>query len=504
MDVQVDLMVIAPALAVFSWATALLLIDVFFIGDTNRKLTGYLALAGLGCAALVALWVQVAVPIEPLTSIRSFNDMVVMDRFALMLTWVFLLVAAMTIAISLEYLPHHGIEMGEYYPLVLFATGGMLLLAQSTNLIVVFMSIELLSITLYILTAFFYPRIASEEAGMKYLLLGAFAAGFLVYGIALIYGGAGTVDLVAIGAFLAEQPPLTEGASGDVLLVLIGSGLVLVGFGFKTALVPFHMWTPDVYEGSPTPVAAFMSVGTKGAALAALLRMLLLALPLLQAYWVPILGVLAVLTMLVGNVAAIAQSNVKRMLAYSSIGHAGYILLGIIAAGSALPGTTGAFLGTESFLFYMLAYALTNMGAFAVLVALEQRGELAWSLDDFDGLGQRQVWLALAMAVFMLSLAGVPPTAGFFGKFMVFAAAWESGQGILALVGVITSAIAAFFYLRVIVRMFMQEPSREVQPLAYRGVAVSIAVAVAGIILFGVLPTPLVELVQRSMIALGA
>jgi NADH-quinone oxidoreductase subunit N len=329
---------------------------------------------------------------------------------------------------------------------------------------------------------------------MKYLLLGAFAAGFFVYGIALVYGGAGTLDLASIGVYMATQPPVVAGLSAGGMLVLIGGGLIVVGIGFKVALVPFHMWTPDVYEGSPTPVAAFMSVGTKGAALAALLRILQMALPALDVFWVPVLGGLAVATMIVGNIGAIAQSNVKRMLAYSSIGHAGYILLGVIAASQH---------GTESFLFYMLAYALTNLGAFAVLIVLERRSEQAWSLDDFNGLWSRQPLVAIAMAVFMLSLAGVPPTAGFFGKFLVFLAVWESGYGALALVGVLTSAIAMFFYLRVIVRMFMHEPARDVQPFLQWGISASIAIAAIGTLLFGLLPTPIVDLMQQSMVAFG-
>jgi NADH-quinone oxidoreductase subunit N len=241
-------------------------------------------------------------------------------------------------------------------------------------------------------------------------------------------------------------------------------------------------------------VAGFMSVGTKGAALAALLRVLLVGLPALQAYWLPVLGALAVATMLVGNIGAIAQMNVKRMLAYSSIGHAGYILIGVIAASDH---------GSQSFLFYILAYALTNLGAFAVVMTLERRGEQAWNLDDFAGLWSRQPLLAIAMAVFMLSLAGVPPTAGFFAKFLVFAAAWESGLWLLALVGVLTSAIAAFFYLRVIVRMFMYEPVRDVPPLVFRGLAVSIGITAVATIAFGLLPTPIIELMQRSVLALG-
>lgn len=481
MEIEIpNLTVILPAIIVFGWASALLLVDVFAVPATNKRITGYLAIAGLVVAAIAA------VPLWGMNA-SSFSNMVVIDSFALTLTWIFILAAIITIAMALDYLPRQEIEQGEFYPLVMFATGGLILLVQSTNLIMMFLSVELLSITLYILTGFAYPRLASEEAAMKYLLLGAFAAGFFVYGIALIYGAAGTDDLATIG-----NTVLNPATPGDLTLLLIGSSLVLVAFGFKIALVPFHMWTPDVYEGAPTPVAAFMSVGTKGAALAALLRILTIALPTLDAYWVPVLGGLAVLTMLIGNTAAIAQTNVKRMLAYSSIGHAGYILLGIIAASDH---------GTEAFLFYLVIYTLANLGAFAVVIALEQRNESAWSLDDFSGLWQRQPLLALAMAVFMISLAGVPPTAGFMGKLFLFSAAWESGLGILALVGVLTSAIAAFFYLRVVVRMFMHEPVRDLQPLLYRGLTVSIAVAVVGTLLFGLIPMPILSLVQQSVLA---
>jgi NADH-quinone oxidoreductase subunit N len=238
-----------------------------------------------------------------------------------------------------------------------------------------------------------------------------------------------------------------------------------------------------------------MSVGTKAAALAAMLRVLMIALPTFEEYWMPALGTLAALTMIIGNVGALSQQNVKRMLAYSSVGHAGYIVLGIMAISNH---------GTEAFLFYILAYALTNLGAFAVVIALEERGEAAWSLDDFSGLAKRQSGLALAMAVFMLSLAGVPPTAGFFGKFYLFAAAWESGLGVLVLIGLLTSAVAVFFYLRIVVRMFMAEPVREVKPVLPYGITVSIAVAVVGTLVFGLMPTPVVNLVQQSvLVAVG-
>ncbi len=484
----VDLSVIAPMLTVFVWAMALLMLDTFLIPPDRKRLTGYLGIAGMVVAALVAvpLWGR---------SDSSLSAMVVLDSYSLVLTWIFLLVGAISMAMALEYLPRQGIEQGEFYPLIMFAVGGMILMAQSTNLILIFLGIELLSISLYILTGFAYPRVSSEEAGMKYLLLGAFAAGFFVYGTALIFGQTGTVQLFSadpaipsISAYLRGQ----EFVAAEQGLLLVGSGLVLVAFGFKVALVPFHMWTPDVYEGSPTPVAAFMSVGTKAAAFAALLRIMVQALPQAQAIWMPVLAVLAALTMLVGNLGAIAQTNVKRMLAYSSVGHAGYILLAIMAANER---------GVQGFIFYMLAYALTNLGAFAVLVALERHGESAWSLDDFAGLFQRQPYLAIAMAVFMLSLAGVPPTAGFMGKFYVFTAAYEAGLSWLVLIAVLTSALAAFYYLRVIVGMFMLEPVREVQPYIYRGLAIGIAIALIGTIGFGLLPTPVIALVQDTTVA---
>jgi NADH-quinone oxidoreductase subunit N len=476
--------VATPLMLVFGAAMVLLLVDVFVVPAGRKYITGY--------AAILAL-LFTAIAITPLWNVQAttFSGMLTLDRYGMALIWIFLIIGAISIAMALDYLPRHGIEQGEYYPLILCAVGGMILLAQGTNLITLFLGIELLSITLYILTGFAYPRLTSEEAAMKYLVLGAFAAGFFVYGIALMYGATGTVDLAEIGAYLRQPTLVAE----DRTLLLAGAALVLVAFGFKVALAPFHMWTPDVYEGSPTPVTAFMSVGTKGAAFAALLRILQVALPTQITFWLPVLGALAVITMLVGNIGALVQTNVKRMLAYSSIGHAGYIALAVMSASAR---------GTEAFLFYMLAYGLTNLGAFAVVIALEQRGEAAWSLDDFAGLFRRQPLLAMAMAIFMLSLAGVPPTAGFFGKFYVFTAAYEAGLGWLALVGVISSAIAAFFYLRVVVRMFMEDPVREVQPRLVRSLSGGIAIAAVATLLFGLVPTPVVAIAERALLALGS
>ena len=484
----IDYTVILQLLIVFGWATLLLLVDLFVPRERSR-ISGYVALVGLAVAAAAGIpfWRADG------SSVATFNNMIALDNYGLALNWIFLLTAAITIVISLEYLGRQGIERAEYYSLILFATGGMMLLAQGTDLIVLFLGLETLSITLYVLAGFAYPRLSSEEAAMKYLLIGAFGAGFLVFGIALVYGATGVSNLAEIGGKLAGL------AGEDILLALAGAALVIVGFGYKISMAPFHMWTPDVYEGSPTPVAAFMSVGSKAAGFAALTRFLVVALGPQYASWSVILAVLAAVTMIVGNVTALSQSNVKRMLAYSSIGHAGYLLMGTLAAGSPVAGGRGV----QGLLFYLLAYALTNLGAFAVLIALEQRGEAAWSMSDLAGLWGRRPWLALAMALCMFSLAGVPPTVGFWGKFYVFTAAWQAGLQWLAVVAVITSAIAAFFYLRIVVQMFMRDPVREVRPARDGGLAIGIGLAALGIFVIGIIPTPVIDLVQQSMLALG-
>ena len=483
----IDFTVIVQSSIVFGWSIVLLVIDLFIPRD-RKRLTGYLALLGVVVAAIAGIpfWS---------TNGLTFSNMIALDNYALILSWIFLLSAAITVVISLDYLPRQGIERGEYYSLLLFATGGMMLLAQGTDLIVLFLGLELLSITLYVLVGFAYPRLSSEEAAMKYLLIGAFAAGFLVFGIALIYGATGTSNLLDISKVLGQQSLAAE----DLTLLLAGCALTIVGFGYKISMVPFHMWTPDVYEGSPTPVTAFMSVGTKSAGFAALTRFLLQGVGPEYAIWVPAVAVLAALTMIIGNISAVTQTNVKRLLAYSSIGHAGYILMGVLAGG--VPNTGPR--GVESFLFYLLAYSLTNLGAFAVLIALEQRGEAAWDLGDFAGLYGRRPLLAIAMALCMFSLAGVPPTAGFWGKFYVFTAAWAAGLQWLAVVAVLTSAIAAFFYLRIVVQMFMRDPVREITQTYDRALAIGIGVAALGIILIGLIPTPVIDLVQQTGLALG-
>jgi NADH-quinone oxidoreductase subunit N len=488
----IDFNVVLQLMIVAGWATALLLLD-FIVPEGQKRITAYMAAAGLvgSIIAGVLLWNS---------NSSTFGGMIVLDNYAIVLNITFAVIGIIAIMLAVEYLPRHGIERSEFYPLMLLAITGMMLLGQGSDLIVLFLGLEMLSIVLYILAGFAYPKLSSEESAMKYLLIGAFAAGFLVFGIALLYGATGSSSLAEIAATLQRQTLVAE----SYTFLLAGAALVTIGFGYKISIVPFHMWTPDVYEGAPTPVTAFMSVGAKIAGFAALTRFLIEALPSQAAIWVPILSALAVLTMLVGNISAVVQTNVKRMLAFSSIGHAGYMLLGTIAAGSTAFGqTVTSGRGIESLLFYMIAYALTNLGAFAVLIALEQRGEEAWDVADLAGLWHRNPWLAAAMAICMLSLAGVPLTAGFFGKLYLFSAAWEAGQSILAIVGVISSVIAAFFYLRIIAQMFMNDTARESTASTGLDLNIGLALAVLGVVVFGLLPTPIIQLVQQSVLALG-
>ena len=472
---------IGPPLVLTLWGAALLLVDLFI---ANKRTTAYLAIAGLLVSALVAIpsWGQ-----QP---VSGFAGMVVLDNTAILLDWILALITVVTILFSIDYNQRQGIERGEYYSLLLFCTAAMMSMAHGRNLIMLFVSLEWLSIGLYVLAGFAYPRIRSEEAAMKYLLYGSFAAGFLIYGIALIYGATGTTDLAGI----AEALGSTAGLASDPLF-LAGAALVLIGFSYKISMVPFHMWTPDVYEGSPTPVAGYMSTATKAAGFAALLRVVQLAFPTdLVPAWQPVLAVLSALSMIVGNLVAVAQTNIKRLLAYSSIAHAGFILMGLIAASDE---------GLRAFLYYILAYSLTNLGAFAVVIVLENAGEERFDIQDLNGLGWRQPLLGLTMAVFMLSLAGIPPLAGFFAKFLVFAAAYQAGFWWLALIGLITSVVSAFYYLRIIVNMYMREGEAPARTFTTTPILVGVTAAALLVVIQGLLTSPVLELVPQSL-TLGA
>jgi len=487
-----DLLSILPLALLSAYACALLLVDLA-IPIGQKKWTGWLALLGL-VAAAVGLFSRSG-PHDNYLS--GFGGMILADGFSAFLDVVFLFSAALTILLALNYLPRTGIERGEFYTLLLFTVSGMMLMAQAADLIVVFLALELLSIPLYILSGFARPRSASEESAMKYFLLGAFASGFLVYGIALTYGATGTTNLAQILA-VVQAGHATTG------LLLAGAGLILVGLAFKVAAVPFHMWTPDVYDGAPSVVTAFMSIGAKAAGFAALLRVFVTAFPTLAPQWMLITAILSALTMTLGNFAAIAQSNIKRMLAYSSIAHAGYILMGLVAAGSSKSGLTDFSVGAS--IFYLLAYAFTNLGTWAVVIAVERAEggpstSSGLALEDYAGLGARRPGLALAMALFMLSLTGLPPTVGFVAKFYVFRATLDAGYLWLALIGVVTSLVSAYYYLRVVVLMYMREGEGEA--LMNPALDFTVAITATATFLFGLLPGPLMALATNALLTMG-
>ncbi|MCX6057258.1 MAG: NADH-quinone oxidoreductase subunit N [Chloroflexi bacterium] len=434
---QLDFYTILPLTVLTVWACVLLLADLFIPKD-RKGITAFLS--ALGLAVTLGLTItQVG------HENTGFNNMVVVDGFAAFINILLLASGLLGIALAYGYIKRMGLERGEYYILMLFSIVGMMLMAQASDLIIVFLALELLSIPLYVLAAFARPNLQSEEAGVKYFLLGAFSTGFVVYGIALIYGATGTTSLS--GIFFAAS----NGTSS--LLLTIGAALLLVGFGFKVAAVPFHMWTPDVYQGSPTAVTAFMSSGAKIAGFAALLRVFATAFPSIAVDITPILWVLAALTMIVGNISAISQTNIKRMLAYSSIAHAGYILMAFVPYGNkeVLP------ISIAAGLFYLVSYAVTNFGAWSVVIALEKAEGKGLEISDFAGLARKYPALAIAMTVFMLSFIGFPPTLGLVGKFYLFRAVIAGGYTGLAIIGGMTSLVSAYYYLRVVVNMYMHE-----------------------------------------------
>jgi len=437
-----DFYAILPLIVLVSWATLLIVVDLF-IPQERKNWTVLLAALGL-LVTLVLLIVQSR------RQYIAFNGMLVVDGFADFLSALFLGSGLVSIALSYNYLKRMKIERSEYYILMMYSISGMMLMAMTADLIVVFLALELLSIPLYVLAGFARPRLDSEEAALKYFLLGSFAGGFVVYGVAMVFGATGTTSLEQVVAAVKI-------GTANLTLLSVGAALILIGLGFKVAAVPFHMWTPDVYQGSPSAVTAFMAVGAKAGGFAALLRVFVTAFPALGVDLTPILWALAALTMILGNVVAIAQGNIKRLLAYSSIAHAGYILMAIVPYSN----SSVAPDAIASALFYLLAYAVTSFGAWAVVIALERSDYTGLALDDYAGLGRKHPGLAAAMAIFMLSFTGVPPTLGFVGKFYLFRTALQGGFVGLAIIGVLTSLVSAYYYLRVVVIMYMREGEPE-------------------------------------------
>jgi NADH-quinone oxidoreductase subunit N len=494
-----DFFYLLPEIVLTTGALLLLLADLM-VPRNRQSILAWVALAVLAATAAAALLTS---PDQPLQVSRG---LIAVDRFALFFKVIFLLAAALTVLMSIRFLEVEGTRAGEYYFLILCATLGMMFMAGGTDLITLFIGLETMAISFYILTGFLKPSRRSNEAAVKYFLLGAFSLGILLYGMSIMYGLSGTTNLRAIAPALAGQE-----ADPRLILAVI---LVVAGMGFKIAAVPFHMWAPDVYEGAPTPITAFLSVGSKAASFAMLLRIFIEGLPSMRISlvenaragvaispdvgWGMMFYVLAIVTMTVGNFAALTQSNLKRMLAYSSIAHAGYLLIGLVV---------GTPRGVTAMLVYLFVYVFMQLGAFMVLALLRRHDVVGDELKDLNGLFFRQPFAAVAMLLFMLSLGGIPPTAGFMGKFWLFGAAIETQRTDmvwLAVIGVLNSAVSLYYYIRIVVYMMLKnEPSgSEVRQSPSLGFAM--VVAVAATLFLGVYPQALFEFARLSAETLGA
>ena len=466
----INLQAVLPQIILVATALFVLLVNVFHRKE-KTALIGFMSLAGsiIAAACLLVTW--------PASGGSSFSGMAFTDGFSFFITLTILLVLILTIMISINYQKLFSrINCGEYYSLVLFAACGMTLMATAGNLILIFVALETMSISIYVLAGFHKDRLRSTESALKYFLLGAFASCFLLYGFSFIYGATGTLDIVKIGKFISNHPQILHSK-----LLFAGLVMMTVGFGFKVSMVPFHMWTPDVYEGAPTVITGFMATGVKAAAFAALIRVILVPLIPLKGDWTSIMWIAALLTMTVGNIVALVQDNIKRMLAYSSIAHAGYILIGFVASTS---------LAQAGMLYYILAYALMNIGAFGVVALLRKKEGEYDMVSDFAGLGFKYPMMGVAMSVFMFSLAGIPPTAGFMGKFYIFTEAIKAGYVWLVIFGAINSIISIYYYLRVVVVMYFHTSEGLVtMPAPSRTTVLALAIACWGIIVMGIFPS---------------
>jgi NADH-quinone oxidoreductase subunit N len=469
---SIDLIALAPVLVLSVFAMMVLVVDLF--GGRNKTLLVFISLVGLLMTAISA-FAKNPIPAY------SFNDSYIVDHLSLFFICIFTISSALAILLSVEYNEREGIRAGEYYALILFCTVGMILLASSTDMIMIFLGIEIVSICLYVLAGIRRNDLRSNEAALKYFMLGAFATGFLLYGMTMVYGSTGHTNLFKIAEFV--QNPSAQSNP----LLLMGLVLLIIGFGFKVASVPFHMWAPDVYEGAPTPVTAFMAVGPKAAAFAAFFRVFAEAFPELAPSWEILLSTVAVLSMFFGNLGAIMQTNVKRMLAFSSISHAGYILIAIIAKNS---------LGSSALLFYMLSYAFMTFGIFGIIIILGRKGEENLEMKNYSGLAYKHPVLALSMTIFLLSLGGLPPFAGFIAKFYIFSAAVQEGLITLVVIAVLNSAISFYYYLKIIIFMYMKEPEAEFN--------ISLTPLTLFVVLVGVITTVSLGIFPGSIIALAS
>jgi NADH-quinone oxidoreductase subunit N len=457
-------------------AGLLVLVFDFFLDKESKHYLGWFSFFGIIFAAIATYKLLGA-------NGAFFGGTFLLDPFSTFFKFVFYIACGLGILVSINYLKIEDIHRGEYYALMLFATTGMMLMASAGDLITLYLGLELMALSIYILAGFMRRDNRSNESAIKYLLLGAFSSGIMLYGMSLLYGLSGTTNLAGILEFL-------RGADLANPVLFLAMIMLVVSFGFKVAAVPFHMWVPDVYEGAPTSVTAFMSAGPKVAGFAVLLRVFTYTLEPLHADSTAIISGLAVLTMAVGNIMALSQTNIKRMLAYSSIAHAGYALVGLAAGGPE---------GVASVMLYVCIYALMNMGAFGVVIMLRKAGERGEEIGDFAGLGKTNSTAAFLMLIFMFSLTGIPPMAGFVGKFYIFKSAVQAGLVWLAVVGVLFSAISAYFYLRIIMIMYMNEPKGSFELTTSPSLALALAISVTAVIVIGVYPTDLLNFARASI-----
>ncbi len=496
---------IAPEVIVCAAAVLVMLVDAFS-NSSQRWMTGGVALAGLALAAITTIWLWSTGGVGPAD---AFNQMIVLDELRLGFTLVFLLVSFLTLLISTVWVHGEKLPAGEFHSLLLFATVGMMLMASGGDLVIIFLGLEILSIATYVMAGFRRTDVRSNESSLKYFILGSFSSAFLLYGIALTYGAtgvagsAGTTNIAMIAARLnqAQYPAL----------LFAGAAMMLVGFGFKIATAPFHVWTPDVYEGAPTPVTAFMAAGPKAAGFASFLRVFVFGFPFVVAAsntsigagvhnaWVNVLVILAALTMTIGNLVAITQNNVKRMLAYSSIAHAGYALVGMVAAGASAD-LVQRNTAITSVLFYLLTYAVMNIGAFTVVQLIAREGDRRTSIEDYNGIGFRSPVLAFSLTIFLLSLLGMPLTAGFMGKILVFGSAINQQFYILVVIGVLNTAISAYYYLRLIIVMFFKERTTAWSaPKIPVSLAFALILTILGVLYLGIFPGRVLNALQTRI-----
>lgn len=504
---------IAPEVIVCTAAVVVMLVDAF-ARPTQRWITGGLSLAGLllAAAAVIYLWANGTPAAD------AFNGMMVLDELRLGFTLVFLLVSGLTLLISTVWVAEEHLPAGEFHSLLLFATVGMMLMASGNDLVIIFLGLEILSIATYVMAGFRRSDLRSNESSLKYFILGSFSSAFLLYGIALVYGATsiaepgpgGSLSRVVAGTTNIAEIASRVGQAQYPALLFAGAAMMLVGFGFKIATAPFHIWTPDVYEGAPTPVTAFMAAGPKAAGFASFIRVFVFGLPFavsasggatgnLNQAWVSTLVVMAILTMTIGNVAAIVQDNVKRMLAYSSIAHAGYALVGCIAAGAATdPGQRNT--AVSAVVFYLLTYAVMNIGAFTVVQLIARSGDRRTGIEDYRGIGFESPVLAFSLSLFMLSLLGMPLTAGFMGKIMVFGSAIDQKYYGLVILAVLNTAVSGYYYLRLIIVMFFGERTMAWSaPKVPASMALALVLAVLGVLYLGIFPGRVLNALQTKI-----